>query len=420
MAKLLHILVILCLVSPSIIHANSELNDPSVKVAFIKDGFLWIQENDKKEVLTDKKAVYTSSPQWSFDGKMLLYQKEGVENSIENREPQNELWVYDIKTKKHSKIFYDGYNPKWAPHENIVAFQSGPVLNISDLNSFYNIALGVSDYEWQPDGKGFIASSSASLRPDGWTNPILYTISIEKGYRNIKIPTKIVKRFFVIPKEVGTGEIKIPSITASSITFSPNEKWISFIVSPTASWAMDSEMLCVISVDGKEFTVIDELAFGFPPKWAYNHDFLGYIAGGGRIVFGFKNKNLKVTEPPAYYTFDLTPKNYAEMDFTWVDDTSLIVSRVTESEWSNDAKERPKPSLYFLTLTGEKQMKITTPPKDQGDFNPIFLPSIKKLTWLRKNDIVSAKGDLWIADSNGRNSKVWIRDVEEYSFFPSK
>ena len=268
--------------------------------------------------------------------------------------------------------------------------------------------------------KRFIASSSASLRPDGWTNPILYTISIEKGYRNIKIPTKIVKRFFVIPKEVGTGEIKIPSITASSISFSPNKKWISFIVSPTASWAMDSEMLCVISVDGNEFTVIDELAFGFPPKWDYNHDFLGYIEGGGRIVFGFKNKNLKVTEPPAYYTFDLTPKNYAELDFTWVEDTSLIVSRVTESEWSNDAKERPKPSLYFLALTGEKQIKLTTPPKGQGDFNPIFLPSVKKITWLRKNDIVAGQGDLWIADPNGRNARVWIADVEDYSFFPSK
>ena len=70
MAKLLHFLVILCLVSPSIIHATLEPNDPSVKVAFIKDGFLWIQENDKIEVLTGKKAVYTSRPQWSFDGKM--------------------------------------------------------------------------------------------------------------------------------------------------------------------------------------------------------------------------------------------------------------------------------------------------------------------------------------------------------------
>ena len=101
-----------------------------------------------------------------------------------NKETQNELWVYNVETKLHHKIFYDGQNPKWSPVENIVAFeQSRGILNISDLKTFYNIALGVDDYEWQPNGKGFIASSSASLRPDGWTNPILYTISIAKGYQ---------------------------------------------------------------------------------------------------------------------------------------------------------------------------------------------------------------------------------------------
>ena len=47
MAKLLHILVILCLISPSIIHAKLEPDEPSVKVAFVKDGFLWIQETTK-------------------------------------------------------------------------------------------------------------------------------------------------------------------------------------------------------------------------------------------------------------------------------------------------------------------------------------------------------------------------------------
>ncbi|MDQ0217360.1 hypothetical protein J2S21_000449 [Peribacillus cavernae] len=61
---------------------------------------------------------------------------------------------------------------------------------------------------------------------------------------------------------------------------------------------------------------------------------------GGRNVFGFKNKDMKVTELPAYHTLSLTPPNFAEMGFTWVDDSSLIVSRVHESEWSNDPLKR--------------------------------------------------------------------------------
>ncbi|MEK4403505.1 hypothetical protein MKZ26_03540 [Sporosarcina sp. FSL K6-6792] len=166
MAKLFHILVILCLIFPSNIY--SETNTSNVKVAFIRDGYLWVKIDDKEEVLTVEKATYPYPPLWSFDGNLLLYQKEVEVLVNEHKQTSNQLWVYDMKTKKHSKIFYDGRYPKWSPTENIVAFSDGGVLNVSDFKKFYTIALGVNDYEWQPDGKGFIASSSASLRPDGW------------------------------------------------------------------------------------------------------------------------------------------------------------------------------------------------------------------------------------------------------------
>jgi len=390
-----------------------------VKVAFIREGYVWLKVNDKEEILTTDQATYNFPPLWSFDGKMLLYQKEVTEIINDRKQTSNQLWVYDVKTKKHHKIFYDGSNPKWSPTENIVAFSDSGVLNISDLKQFYNISLGVNDYEWQPDGKGFIASSSASLRPDGWTNPVLYTISIKDGYQNIKDLMRNVKQFFVIPKEVVKDGVKVLSISATSLTYSPNKQWISFIVEPTGSMAMDSDMLCVISADGKEFEVIDEIIWQFTPKWAFSENALGYIAGGGRIVAGFKNKNLKVTELPTYHSVSLTPKNYAEMGFSWVNNNSLIVSRVKESEWSNDPTKRPKASLFFVTLTGQKQIKITTPPKDKGDYDPTFLPSLTKITWLRKSDIASAKGELWVADPNGDNARIWVHDVEEYTFFPS-
>lgn len=56
-------------------------------------------------------------------------------NIIEAKGHSNELWVYELKTKKHHKIFYDVHNPKWSPTENIVAFGSGGVLNISNLKA---------------------------------------------------------------------------------------------------------------------------------------------------------------------------------------------------------------------------------------------------------------------------------------------
>lgn len=242
---------------------------------------------------------------------------------------------------------------------------------------------------------------------------------IENGYQHIYDLTANVKTFFVIPKDLEYGDVKIPSIGAKSFNFSSNGKWISFIVSPTASLSMDSNMLCIISTDGKEFTVIDEVALNFNPKWAINKELLGYIAGEGRIVFGFKNKEMKVTELPAYHTLNLTPKNYAELGFAWVNGTSLIVSRVKETDWSNEPANRPKPALFHLTLVSQKQKQITTPPKGMGDYHPEYLASIQKVAWVRKSDIAKGQGDLWIADEEGDNAELWIKDIEGFSFFPS-
>ncbi|WP_243293099.1 TolB domain-containing protein [Bacillus sp. FJAT-47783] len=392
MIRLIKILTIIFVLFPVL--SQVEANTTPVKVAFVRDGYLWLKINDEEVKLTNEKATYPYPPSWSHDGKMILYLKEVMVTIGSNQETQYELWVYDFEEKEHRKIFYDAYNPKWSPTENIVAFQSGGVLNISDLTSFYNIALGISDYEWKPNGKGFIASSSATIHPTGWLNPILYTISIKDGYKNLTSLTNHVKELFVIPKEVTKDSVEVMSIYARDFNYAPNEKWISFIVSPTASMSMDSNMLCVISADGKEFETIDEIILHLDdPKWAYHKNLLGYIAGGGRIVFGFKNKDLKVTELPAYHSLTLTPPNYSEMGFTWVDDNSLIVSRVKESEWSNDPKKRPKPSLYNLDLSGQKQVEMTNPPKDKGDYQPKFLPSINKVSWIRKTE-TDIEGDL--------------------------
>ncbi|MDQ1144688.1 Tol biopolymer transport system component [Bacillus sp. SORGH_AS 510] len=419
MRKKFCLILIFIMLLPNFAFAKPE--PVNIKVAFIRDHFLWIKTNGKEEKITTKPATYTISPQWSHDGKWIVY---GVEPKVKispNLESQTEIWVYNVETKKHKRITYDGYNPKWSPVEDILAFKSGGVLNVSKLDQFYNIALGVGDYNWFPDGSAFITSSGASLRPDGWTNPVLYKIGLEEDFTKITSLTKNVKKLYTLPNELKKGKISILAIDATDFQFSPDGKWISFMVSPTASWSMDSNMMCVISSDGQTFEVFDELVWEVDsPKWAFHQNRLGYIAGGGRIVFGFKNKKLKVTELPAFHSVSLTPAHFAELGFTWRDDQSLIVSRVTEREWSNNPKGRPDPSLFLIKMGESTQLQLTRPPKGFGDYHPIFLPSTRKLFWVRKKDIAEMQKDLWIADSGGENARIWIKNVDGYDFYPRK
>lgn len=412
---LIVILTFVYLLLPNLTHA--ETTNTSLKIAYIKDGYLWTKINNKDEKITRKQAIYQYPPQWSFDGTYILYQKEIAQSSTESYPTRSEIWVYNLNTKKHTQIYSDGSNPKWAPNKNIVAFLDNGVLNVSDFKQFYNIALGVDDFNWFPNGDGFIASSSASLHPDGWTNPIIYKINLPLNFKNLANLTDHVKQFFIIPKNLSKGNVTIPSINASNFQFSPNQMWISFIVSPTASWSMDSNMLCIISSDGKIFEIQDEIITQVDePKWAFHKNILGYIAGGGRLVAGFKDKHLKATEMPTFTSTNLTPPNFAELGFTWCNDATLIVSRVVESEWSNDPKKRPKPALFLVNIHEPNQLKITNPSKNLGDYSPIYSATLNKITWIRKSDL-TVEGDLWMADLNGKNSKILIKKVGLYSIF---
>ncbi|EKN66009.1 TolB domain-containing protein [Neobacillus bataviensis LMG 21833] len=420
MKKQLCLLLIFLLLLPTGLANAEPVNVNSVKAAFVRDGFLWTKINGKEEKITKEPGKYDYPPQWSPDGKWIAYQVEAKKKLNLSMEAQTEIWVYNLEMKQHKQITLDGNNPRWSPVENILAFKSGGVLNVSNLENFYNIALGVGDYNWYPDGRSFITASSASLRPDGWTNPVLFQIGLEKDLSKITSLTKNVKKLFTIPSELKKGNISLLAIDVNKFQFSSDGKWISFVVSPTASWSMDSDFVCVISSDGQNFEVIDDMNGDSIVKWAFHKNRLGYIAGGGRIVFGFKDKDMKVTELPAFKSINLTPPKFAELGFAWLDDHSLVVSRVKESEWSNDAKKRPDPSLFLIKIGEQKQKQITHPPKDYGDYDPIYISSAKKLTWLRFTDLVDLQRDLWIADQNGENAKLWIKNVGGYDFYEEK
>jgi hypothetical protein len=298
--------------------------------------------------------------------------------------------------------------------KNILAFTDHRTLDLSDLKSFFNIELGVDAYQWFPDGNGAILSTSGNLEADGWRSAKLYKKSIQSPYKNIQTATST--SFFTLPNEVGVGDNKIVPINASDFTFSPSGNWISFIASTTASISMDSNMLCILSNDGKKFEVVDEIIWQVgKPKWAPSKDTLAYIEGGGRLVFGLNNKKLKTKDMPVSGVF--TPKHYADLDFDWLDNKSLVVSRVPEAEWNNDLTKQPRPTLYTILTESNSQKKITNPTEGYGDYEPKFIPSVKKVIWFRGISLIDHKRNIWMANPDGSKATEWLKNVESIAVY---
>ncbi|OKP77118.1 hypothetical protein A3842_16425 [Paenibacillus sp. P3E] len=396
MQKLLLILIFLfCFQGSLITHAESTL-----KAAFIREENLWLKVDKVEKQITNDSRVDSSV--WSYDGKWIAYTKK------------DGIWVYDTLGMKSYQVYHEGgSNCQWAPDKNVLAFQDRSVLNISDIRlgkpkSFTNVALGVSSFSWMPDGSGFLVSSSANLLPNGWTNPILFKVPLGKDLK-VEDLIKNVQQFFTIPGNLKKGNIEILAIGTSSFEWSADKKWIAFIVHPTASWSMDSNMLCVLSSDGKKFEPLDEMASGFAFNWAPSSNLLGYIQGGGRMIFGFKNKHLKVKELPALQSLILTPENFVDLSFTWQSDKNVIVSRSPEIEWSNKPSKRALPILFRIDIQNKDQKQISFPPIGYGDFNPEFLYLNQKLTWTRSN---WGNNDVWISEPDGKSAKKWIENVD--------
>ncbi|MBY3621363.1 hypothetical protein CA600_29685 [Paenibacillus sp. VTT E-133280] len=218
-----------------------------------------------------------------------------------------------------------------------------------------------------------------------------------------------VEKFYRLSNEISNNGSKIIAVNPSDFSFSRSGSWLSFVVSPTASWSMDSNMVCAISSDGRHFEVLDEIILEVGrPKWAPSKDSLAYIAGGGRLVFGFKEKDLMTKEFPTFTTY--TPENYADLDFAWKDDDTIYVSRVKEAEWSNDFSKLPLPALYIVdTVSGEQTTKVTIPPEGYGDYGPDYIHSVDKLIWIRKYHYTDT--NIWISNPGGSDAYLWLKSA---------
>jgi hypothetical protein len=371
-----------------------------VKAAFVRDHQLWMKEGDQEVQLTTNK--YVASPQWSFDGRFIAY-IDGDEQG-----EKSNLWIYDTKKKENYKPYpiIETSLFRWSPVANELAYLSGWVLNVTKTKDgrpygFENVSLGISEFEWFPNGKEFIVSTQSGRLPTGWEPIKLYRIPKDMNLNENK-----AKLLYSIQID----ENDLFAVNVGDFKWSHDGKWVSFLGTPTPSWSMDSNPLCVLSSNGNVFKDIGRM-LGFSDwfKWAPQANQLAYISGEGR--FFVENKVTKIADIEASTKqVEYTPKGYVDLDLEWLSPSKVIVARSTENKvWKDGPVPTMFTSLYEIDLASGTQNQITFPKENELDENPQVVESY--LTWVRRED-KNDKGDVWIKHDKQKEANIWIKEVD--------
>lgn len=404
---------LLGLIYNNVMVANAnQTKSPELQAAFIRDGNLWTKLGVQEQQITFHRVV--SSPKWSHDGKWIAY-FVSVDPDFHRL---NTLRVRNVKTNQDVMVAAFDKNDHcsftWSPNRDILAFQKDTILNDIDMHhlreqGFRNVSLGVSQFAWLPDGTGFMVSSSAHVMPDGWTHARLYTVSLSP--RQSLIGTAVP--FYELPNEVSMAGTKILAIGTSSFKWSPDRQWVAFIVHPTASWSMDSDLLCVLSMRDKRLIPIAEMIDRYDWfEWSPTKDTLAFIEGAGRFIT--KNKRLGVAKAPDFRTdASATPPGYVDNALVWTDHSSIVVSRAKEGDYRAKLPPEQLPSLYEVrvpdtTLNGGTQLRLTKPPFGFGDYQPTWHELSHSLVWIRSNSDTSS---VWIKGKHATAMMPWIQGI---------
>lgn len=370
--------------------------------AFVRDHQLWIKTGEEEVQVT--KGRYVQSPKWSYDGRFIAY-IDGDEHG-----EKSDLFIYDTQEKESFQPYQiETSDYKWSPIKNQLAYNSHGVLNVTKMKDgrpkgFENVALGVSGFEWFPNGREFIVSSQSSLRPTGWGPVPLYKIPINANLDKYKMES-----FYTIK----TREPDLFGIDADFFKWSHDGTWVAFILIPTASWSMDSNTLCVLSNEGKQFQAVGNM-LGFKDwmKWAPTANQLAYISGEGR--FFVENKKTTIADmPAAIQQKKYTPEGYVDLGLDWYSPEKVIVSRSKENkEWDEGPVPTMFTALYAIDIKTDEQTKISQPKKNEFDRQPQVVGTT--ITWLRQN---AKKADVWVKKALDGKEFKWIENIEEGPVF---
>jgi Tol biopolymer transport system component len=398
----IRILVVFLLFSALLIPSVDAHGEVTMRAAFVRDGALWLKIGEKEQRITREGRIRT--PVWSADGNWIAYEQR----SGSWKESSGELWVYHLPDGKKYRVAANGAHPMWSPTLSILAFQSDSVLYMVDLRTesprtARRMADGIDRFSWLPNGQGWLVSSAAEWRPEGWTQPLLQRILFhpETGHHAASV-------FFKIPNPVRTRGKTYLAVETSAFSWSNDGRWVAFAVKQTPSMSADSNVLCVLSADGKDFLPIGEvLAYEDWWAWAPRESVLAYVEGGDRMAQ--KQKRLHVIGPPFAQGKNLSAAGYSDQGVAWLTDRLLLVPRVVDREWVSDPGQRPLPSISLVSVPDLRTRKISAPPRGAGDFAPQAFPKAGVVAWVRTNRV---KAEVWLAKPDGSGAHRWIDRID--------
>lgn len=374
--------------------------DKPTQAAFIRGDDLWLKVGNHETQLTN--GGYVRFPKWSKDGNWIAYlrSKKG-EGYVGN------LWLYDVKANKHFQVNENTSNNfQWAPKSNELGFMVNKdvfVLSIDGSRPLpvRSAANGIENFSWLPDGGGLLISKKEN--PQLNSAIILSKIFFMKNGRK-----PLIKQFFTVPVEeneivMGTSQFK----------WSHDQRWLSFLLVPTASLSADSNTLCILSADGKTFRRIAEmLNYDNWVHWSPVGSTLGFITGIGREAT--VNKYLRTIHVPSFKKRPFTPKGYVERDFIWKGSSVLYSSRSVETN-QGPLNLRPLPYLYKINLSSSHQKQISTHPLNEGDFVLYYLDN--QLYWVRTDQKTAV---VMVGDVITGREREWIKNITLASSYYSR
>lgn len=380
----------------------------ALTAAFVRDGSLWIK-SDKHELLAVR-GQHVRNPTWSQDGKWIAFTQG---------ENQDALWLFDTERGTGHFVAQGtirGANLQWSPTRSLLAYQVGEQIMVVDPTHSLKPreaapGIQVGSFSWLPDGRGFIASTASELLPGGSWKPVII-VSIPLADKQAG-PVQTLYTF-PVPNE------ELLVVDTSRFEWSADGQWVAFLAKPTASLSADSNKLAVLSADGKQLRLVDDMAgneqwFAWSPGTAEPGQgpakpMLAYIGGVGREATS--NKQLRIVEIPDGKPVAYTPAGQVDQGFTWQDNAHIIVQRAAEAPaWPEDPAARPLPVLYRLAVgaPGEQGERLVRPSQIFGAYSPQWLHT-QQLGWIRSDR--KARADAIIAEANGSDPDVWIEGLD--------